>query len=1276
MIATLALAAVATPASVAQPQAAPSILTWPTVTHDAKPWTRWWWLGDAVDSTGIARQLDALAAAGFGGVEITAIYGARGAEDAYIPYLSPRWSAMVALASREARRRGMRVDLPQGSGWRIGGPSVGASDANASLVVSVDTLSAGDVWRPRGKAAHLDAALAVSDDGRRIRIPLRDERDVPTWRAPAGRWRVYAAGTRSSGDAVKRPAPGGEGRAIDPFSAAATARYLRGFERRTAQWPRGTIDSYFHDSFEYTGNGSRELFSAFHRSRGYDLADELPALAGDGDADHVARVRSDYRQTLADMLREQFVERLTQWSHSRGALMREQAHGSPGNLLDLYAAADIPETETFGVVGGPDSDPLVEKFASSAAHVVGRRLASAESFTWLGEHFTGTLDDMKRVADQLFLAGVNHLVYHGTAYSPEGAPWPGWQFYASMEINPRNAIWHDLPSLNQYVARVSSMMQEGRAEGDVLLYWPVWDAWHDSTGRRIDFRVHDPRWLRDSPFGEVARQLDLGGVAADYVSDRQLARNVSFTNGRIRTAGGSYAAIVVPRTQHMPPQTFERLLALARAGATVAFVDSLPADVPGAARLGERRAALVRAKGMLGWRAVGTKVREAPVGRGRVITGAPLAALLGVAGVKPDPFTLSAGLRVMRRRVGDELRWFAVAGGDRVDGWLDVAGAPAAVALLDPMTGRTGLARTRTLAGRTQLYLRIEPGHSLIIRSSPRAQRGEAWRYGAPSGPLHELRGTWSVRFLEGGPILPHSFTSDTVTPWTGRGDIDADRFAGTGRYTLTFDAPDTASRHLLTLGSVHESARVRLNGRELGVVLDPYFSVETGALRPAANVLEVDVTNLSANRIRDLDRRGVQWRIFHDINIVGIDYKPFDASGWPVRISGLAGPVTIQPMADDTTSATVGRPVISREELVTIERPRVMTQADRWLREMPVTVTATRATRSAGGIHDFYSEGDYWWPDPTNPNGPYVRRDGETNPANFVAHRDAMRRFSQIVPALVAAYEISHDPRYARHAVEHLRAWFVSESTRMNPNLLYGQAIKGVATGRGIGIIDTIHLVEVAQAMRELERLGAVDAGTREAVHAWFREYLEWMTTHPYGVAERNNGNNHSAAWALQVAEFATLVGDEARLAEMRRFFEQTLIPGQMAADGSFPKELARTKPYGYSLFQLDVMGMLAEVLSTPSENLWRFTTPDGRGMARALAFMAPYIADKRSWPRPPDVQYFDAWPVRQPALLFGARALGEPRYVELWRTLDPDPTVDEVIRNYPVRQPLLWVK
>jgi len=369
------------------------------------------------------------------------------------------------------------------------------------------------------------------------------------------------------------------------------------------------------------------------------------------------------------------------------------------------------------------------------------------------------------------------------------------------------------------------------------------------------------------------------------------------------------------------------------------------------------------------------------------------------------------------------------------------------------------------------------------------------------------------------------------------------------------------------------------------------------------------------------------------------------------------------------TLAAAPAAAQLDSAEVARLERPRVLSAAERYLREAPVTITAFPAPRSAGGLHDFSSDGDYWWPDPRSPDSPYVRRDGETNPHNFVAHRDAMRRLSQIVPALVAAYVLTRDERYARQAAAHLRAWFVDEGTRMNPSLLYAQAIHGRATGRGTGLIDTIHLVEVARAAWVLERMGYNNPALPGATQ-WFRQYLDWLTTHAYGNDERTSGNNHAAAWALQVAEFAHLVGDTAQLSRMRRFFEDTLVAGQMTADGSFPRELARTKPYGYSLFQLDVMATLAWILDD-----WTFTTSDGRGMRRALAFMYPFIKAKRTWPKPPDVMYFGQWPVRHPALLFGGVALRESRYLDLWKTLDPDPTVDEVIRNYPIRQPLLWL-
>ncbi len=367
--------------------------------------------------------------------------------------------------------------------------------------------------------------------------------------------------------------------------------------------------------------------------------------------------------------------------------------------------------------------------------------------------------------------------------------------------------------------------------------------------------------------------------------------------------------------------------------------------------------------------------------------------------------------------------------------------------------------------------------------------------------------------------------------------------------------------------------------------------------------------------------------------------------------------------------------PASAALDLRSLERERVLSAATAFLKEAPVTVTATSSPRSSGGRHDFFSEGDYWWPPPGNPGGPYVRRDGQSNPDNFVGHRQALMRMSRIVPALAAAWVLTGEGRYAEHAARHLRAWFLDEPTRMAPHLRYAQAIHGVTPGRGTGIIDTIHLVEVAQALRALERAPGLSKAERDGVVRWFAEYLRWMTTDPSGIEEREAKNNHGTCWVMQVAAFARLTGNEELLAYCRDRFRTVLVPGQVANDGSFPLETARTKPYGYSLFNLDAMATAAWLLSTPADDLWRFELPDGRGLRRAVAFMVPFIRDRGKWPFPPDVMYGDQWPMRHASLLFAGLAFGEVSYLELWRTLPADSSVDEVVRNYFIRQPVLWV-
>ena len=357
------------------------------------------------------------------------------------------------------------------------------------------------------------------------------------------------------------------------------------------------------------------------------------------------------------------------------------------------------------------------------------------------------------------------------------------------------------------------------------------------------------------------------------------------------------------------------------------------------------------------------------------------------------------------------------------------------------------------------------------------------------------------------------------------------------------------------------------------------------------------------------------------------------------------------------------------------ILRKQILAEADWAMQQKPITVTASFSPRSAGGKHDFFSEADYFWPDPKNPDGPYINRDGESNPANFVEHRKAMIRFSEIIGALASAYKITGDQKYVRQAIIHLKAWFIDPETLMNPNLQFAQAIKGKFTGRNYGIIDSIHLMEVAQGLIVMEDCPAMDAQTTEGVKKWFAEYTNWLLTSKPGIEEKLTKNNHSTCWAMQVASFAKLCNNQAELDSISVMYKTVLLPRQMGTDGSFPLELARTKPYGYSIFDLDAMTTLCQILSTPKDNLWAFETPDGKSIKKGISYLYPYVADKSKWQLKPDVMYWDSWPVAQPFLLFGANAYQQNDWFNTWKNLDHNPKTEEVIRNLPIRHPLIWM-
>jgi len=365
--------------------------------------------------------------------------------------------------------------------------------------------------------------------------------------------------------------------------------------------------------------------------------------------------------------------------------------------------------------------------------------------------------------------------------------------------------------------------------------------------------------------------------------------------------------------------------------------------------------------------------------------------------------------------------------------------------------------------------------------------------------------------------------------------------------------------------------------------------------------------------------------------------------------------------------------------DVAAIDRERILKAAAAALKMEPVTITAFHAKLSDGGPNDFYSNGDYWWPNPDTTNGlPYVQRDGQTNPGNFVAHRQVVRKLSDAVAALGAAYKITGDDKYAAKASKLLRVFFIDPATRMNPNLQYAQAALGKQTGNPYGVIDSLHLAELAVAMPFLEKSPAFPPEVDKGLKKWFADYCEWITTSTNGVKEMNNANNHSMACYLQLASFAKFTGDEKLLESCRERFKNVLLPRQMTDDGSFPRELARTKPYGYSIFQVENVAALSVLLSTTNEDFWKFTLPDGRTPRNAVDFIYPYLADKNKWladGRPKDVMHWDDWPMRQPCLILAYAEFGDKKYFDLWKKLNPDPADLEIRRNVAITQPILWI-
>lgn len=844
---------------------------WPVPNQEAKPGTRWWWLGSAVTENDLKWNLRQFADHGIGAIEITPIYGVQGNEKNNIPFLSPRYMDILKYVNAECKADGIEFDMATGTGWPFGGPWV-PLDESASQMLIIDTTVVGKKikaldLRPiekKRKNTSLVGIYAFSE-GKFLKITTPLVEGTLTTKLPSkGTWRIIALYQKKGVMAVKRAAPGGAGFVIDHFDKQAVTNYLKhieeAFEKTGTPYPH----TFFNDSYEVSESDyTPTLFQEFYNRRGYSLEENFDKLV-DGDT----KVVADYRETLGDMLLDNFTRTWTAWAHSHGAITRNQAHGSPANLIDCYAAVDIPEIEGFGLTNfgikglrqdpgktrKNDSDFSMLKYAPSAAHIMGKPYTSSETFTWLTEHFRTSLSQMKPDMDLMFCAGVNHMFFHGTAYSPQHETWPGWRFYASIDMSPNNTIWRDAPYFMKYVERCQSMLQMGRPDNDFLTYLPIHDMWAKrSTGKRLmQFSIHAMGKLAPE-FVKCIDAIDQAGFDCDYISDRILL-DTYYNNGMLHTPGGTtYKGLVIPSADNILTP------------AVKAHIEKLKAQ--GA----------------------------------NIIVGTSATDLTKAA--KAEKMKTELGLKLIRRS-NDKGHHYFIANltPNDIQAYTTLAVPMATAMWLDPMTGN----RQRAEICGDSILVNLRSGESIILQTFNHKDealskelaslplRGE-WK---KTSPVVKTLNNWKLSFTEATPAISKTYNLDTTKAWENLDDSTR-TLMGTGVYecTINLSAAELKKGNSWTidLGDVRESARVYVNDSLIGCAWAvPYRLSFANLLHKGNNKIRIEVTNLPANRISELDRQGYKWRKFDEINVVDINYKKTSYADWTPVASGLNSEVKL----------------------------------------------------------------------------------------------------------------------------------------------------------------------------------------------------------------------------------------------------------------------------------------------------------------------------------------------------------------------------------------------
>lgn len=940
---------------------------WIPIEPEASPYTRWWWLGSAVDTANIRYNLSEYAKGGIGGVEITPIYGVKDNDKNNIDYLSPEWMSMLSHVETTGEKLGIETNMSTGTGWPFGGPEVPQSEGAAKAIFNVYDIEGGkgefiDISVTDEKQKPISSPLSAmaysteeNSDGTYDYKEIIDitskvqKAPMPNGKGanygfdsnllPEGKWTVVALYCGRTRQQVKRAAPGGEGLVIDHFDKEAVRNYLERFDKAFEENGVKPPHTFFNDSYEvYGADWTPRLLDEFEKRRGYRLQNYFPDFlrAESQKTDRSRRLISDYRQTIGELLLENFTTQWTDWAHMHGSITRNQAHGSPANLIDIYAAVDIPECEGFGLsdfnIKGlrkdpgftkkNDSDISMLKYASSGAHISGKKFTSSETFTWLTEHFRTSLSQCKPDLDLLFVSGVNHIFFHGSCYSPREDEWPGWRFYASVDMTPNNSIWRDMPAFSEYIKRCQSFLQWGEPDNDLLVYLPYYDMIYEQPDRIALFDIHSME-RRAPKFIKAIQSIIKNGYDVDYISDKYLEKT-TLQNGHLTTTGrNNYSSIIIPDVRFMPLETLNHIFNLAKQGATVIFINSLPQSVPGFGNSEEQKrfeTLIEEFKKDANWDT--SLLNENNLytvahkyGNGMVIGSDTYEGGIRWCNGRSEQMRNEQGLSCIRRSNPHGFHYFIsnLQNAD-VDAWITLGVKAESAAFYNPMNGKITEAQVRQNGNNTQVRMQLLSGESIILRTFTEGTTDKIMAESGLSGKIQphkyhdfsyqsaiSLNGKWTLKFIESAPQpIKRKFKMEgTPKSWVTFGDELCNTTMATGLYTTNFVMDKSMLSEgksiILDLGDVRESARVRINGKDAGTLFAVPFRTDiTELVKKGKNLLEIEVTNLPANRIAELDRRGVEWRKFNEINVVDLNYKKNTYDKWQPLPSGLNSEVKI----------------------------------------------------------------------------------------------------------------------------------------------------------------------------------------------------------------------------------------------------------------------------------------------------------------------------------------------------------------------------------------------